>query len=339
MDPLPRTQRLVKLCSDTRINKPDMSTASPQRLPSSPQDASANWAQPGFGRNWQKRFFHWLIRVGGKSRAYHMSCIVTFWYVLLYPSIRRRCRYYLSRRFPDHKGPVRRFLDTFRLARTYAAALVDMTVLEIFGPGAISAVSPDHDRLIQLCSEPRGFVLLHAHVGSFQIGMSALGRFPKRVSTVTIPEARTAMLLGPESAGMIDPRTGLEGVIAMTEALLRGEIVTMMGDRIFGNDQNTAAVQFLGEPALFPITPYRLASATGTPVLVMAAPKTSPDSYELRLLKIIEVPPNLGRNAQDFAPYAQQFADCIERFTQEFPWQYYNFYDLWSEAHRRGRRL
>jgi len=313
-----------------------MSTASPERAPSSPppaaQDPAANWAQPGLGRSWQQGFFHWLIRIGGKARGYHMSHVVTFWYVLLYPSIRRRCRFYLSRRFPDHTGWFRRFLDTYRLARTYGAALVDMTVLDIFGPRSISASCPEHDRLIQLCAEPRGFVLLHAHVGSFQIGMSALTQFPKRVSIVMIPETRAPMLLGPQSASMIDPRSGLQGVIAMTEALLRGEIVTMMGDRIFGSDQNSVAVQFLGDPVLFPVTPYRLASATATPVLVMAAPKTSPNSYELRLLKLIEVPPNLGRNAQDYAPYAQQFADCLEQFTREFPWQFYNFYDLWHDA-------
>ena len=276
-----------------------MNTRATFSSPSPPaQDPSANWAQPGLGRSWQQGFFHWLIRVGGKTRGYHMSHVVTFWYVLLYPSIRRRCRFYLSRRFPDHKGRIRRFLDAYRLARTYGAALVDMTAMEIYGPRAISASSPDHDRLIELCADPRGFILLHAHVGSFQIGMSALARFPKRVSIVMIPEARGPLLLSPQSAGMIDPRTGLAGVVAITEALLRGEIVTMMGDRIFGSDQNAVPVQFLGEPALFPVTAYRLASATATPVLVMAAPKISPNAYELRILKMIEVPPNLGRNPQ-----------------------------------------
>jgi predicted LPLAT superfamily acyltransferase len=167
--------------------------------------------------------------------------------------------------------------------------------------------------------------------------MSALTHFPKRVSIVMIPEPRGPVLLGPQSTSMIDPRTGLQGVMAMTEALLRGDIVTMMGDRTFGSDRNTVAVQFLGDPVLFPVTPYRLASATATPILVMAAPKTSANSYELRLLKIIEVPPHLGRSAQDYAPYAQQFADCLEQFTREFPWQYYNFYDLWQEGGKGSR--
>lgn len=297
-----------------------------------PQSAPAAWAPSGIGRRWQHRFFHWLIRLGGRARGYHVSLMVTFWYVLLYPSIRRRCRHYLDRRFPQRRGMMQKFLDDYRLVRTYGASLIDMVVLEVLGPGSITASCPDHDRLIKLCQEPKGFVLLHAHLGCFQIGLAALTQFPKHVSIVMIPETRAPMLLKPDAAGMIDPRSGLAGVMEMTEALLRGEIVTMMGDRIFGSDQNTVAVKFLGGRILVPVTPYRLASATGTPVLVMAAPKTSPRSYELRVLKIIDVPAKVGRNAADYAPYAQQFADAIQQFTMDYPWQFYNFYDLWGDA-------
>jgi predicted LPLAT superfamily acyltransferase len=297
-----------------------------------PQSAPAAWAPPGIGRRWQHRFFHWLILFGGRARGYHVSMMVTFWYVLLYPSIRRRCRHYLDRRFPRRRGMLQKFLDDYRLVRTYGATLIDMVVLEVLGPGSITASCPDHDRLIKLCQEPEGFVLLHAHLGCFQIGLAALTQFPKHVSIVMIPETRAPMLLKPDAAGMIDPRSGLAGVMEMTEALLRGEIVTMMGDRIFGSDQNTVPVKFLGGTILVPVTPYRLASATATPILVMAAPKTSPRSYELRMLKIIDVPAKIGRNAADYAPYAQQFADAIQQFTMDYPWQFYNFYDLWGDA-------
>jgi predicted LPLAT superfamily acyltransferase len=288
------------------------------------------WAQPGIGLKWQTRFFHRLIRVGGRARCYHIALIVAFWYVLFYPSIRRRCRHYLNRRFPERKGFLRRFLDDYRLVRTYAATLVDMVVLEVLGPASTSATAPEHDRLIQLCSQPNGFVLIHAHVGCFQLGLTALTQFPKHVSIVMIPETHAPMLLKPQAAAMIDARSGIAGVVEMTNALLRGEIVTMMGDRVFGNDQNTVPAKFLGDNVMLPVTPYRLASATECPVLVMAAPKTSPRSYELRVLKIIEVPPNLGRKPADYAPYAQQFADAIEQFTNDYPWQFYNFYDLWN---------
>ena len=309
-----------------------MSTASTPQAPSpAPPQRSQQWAEPDIGPAWRYRFMAWIIRVGGKTRAYHLAYIVTFWYVLFYPSIRARCRFYLKRRFPARNRWFQRLWDAYRLVSSYAITLVDVMILDALGPGVISARCPQHDQLIERCGREKGFVLVHAHVGCFQIGAATLTQFPKRVSIVMIPE--------PESkapATVIDPRSGIEGVVLMTNALLRGEIVTMMGDRIFGSDHNVVPVQFLGSPALFPITPYRLASATGVPVLVMTAPRISRTSYELRLAKVIEVPPNLGRNAADYAPYAQQFADSIEQFTREFPWQVYNFYDVWEQGNNNS---
>lgn len=289
------------------------------------------WAEQGIGPTWRDRFFRWLLRIGGMTRAYHIACIASFWYVLFYPSIRRRCRFYLDHRFPERRGSLRRFLDTFRLVRTYAITLVDMMAMGVLGPTALKAISPDHERLLVLASSDRGFVLLHAHAGCWQVGMSTLGEFPKPVSIVMIPEARTVALFDSRVAGVIDPRTGLQGVMQMTQSLLRGEIVAMMGDRTFGDEQNRVRARFLGGDIWLPITPYRLASATGMPVVVMMAPKTGYRAYELRLIRTIEVPPGLGRNAAAYVPFAQQYADCLEQFVRDYPWQFYNFYDLWSE--------
>jgi predicted LPLAT superfamily acyltransferase len=294
--------------------------------PSSPAD----WAQPKIGQSWQHRFFRNLMRVGGKARGYHMANIVSFWYVLFYPSIRRRCRFYLNRRFPISPNPIRRFLNTFHLVRNFAATLVDMMVLSMFGPASLTCDSPDSSRLKELSSADRGFILLQAHVGCWQVGMSTMGHLSKPISIVMIPEPKTTALFDQRVANVIDPRTGLEGVMQMTEALLRGEIVTMMGDRTFGDEQNTVKTTFLGAEAAFPVTSYRLASATGSPIVVMMAPRTKSGSYEIRLVRVIDVPPSVGRKAQHYASYARQFAECIEQFVQENPWQYYNFYDLWS---------
>jgi predicted LPLAT superfamily acyltransferase len=300
-------------------------------------DGPQNWAERGIGGKWQYRFVCWLMRVGGKARGYHIANFTAAWYVLFRPSIRRRCRFYLRRRFPEHSGWWRRLLDTFRLVRSYGATLVDMKVLEIFGPSALTARSPQHEKLVEISAQPRGLVVLQAHVGCWQIGMSTLGEFSKHVSIVMIPEDQTLALFAAKTPTAIDPRTGLGCVMNMTEALLRGEIVTMMGDRTFGGPQTAVAVRFLGGTAEFPVTPYRLASATGCPVLVLLAPKIGHGAYEVRLAKIIEVPPNLGRDPKNYAQYAQQFADCVEQFAMEFPWQLFNFYDLWAESNTTVR--
>jgi predicted LPLAT superfamily acyltransferase len=283
------------------------------------------WAEPDISPAWKYKFVSWVIRYGGRARAYHIALFASFWYVLFYPSIRQRCRFYLDRRFPARTRWHQRFHDDLKLVRIYAETLADMIILRVLGPNALSAHCPQHDQLIERCAAEQGFLLVHAHVGCFQIGMSALTQFPKAVSIVMIPEPGAA-----PPASIIDSRGGLDTVMQMTAAVLRGEIVAMMGDRIFGSDRNVAPVRFLGGKALFPITAYRVASATHVPVLVMTAPKTAKSSYELRVAKVINVPPGLGRDPAEYAPYAQQFADCIEQFTNDFPWQVFNFYNLWE---------
>jgi predicted LPLAT superfamily acyltransferase len=304
----------------------------PQDTPREIKSRQAVWAAQGIGKNWQQRFFYWLIRLLGKRPAYHISYIVTFWYVLFYPSIRRRCSFYLRRRFPEHRIALRRFLDIYRLVRTFGVTLVDMTAFEILGRRALTVLSPDHDRIIEFSAAAPGFVLVNAHVGCWQLGISSLGTIPKSISLVTLPERKTKAVARDQITNQIDPTTGLDGVIKMTESLLAGGIVVMMGDRTFGDSKNTVVAQFLGAPAAFPLTPYRLASATGLPVLLLTAPRVGPREYEIRLTKVITVAPNLGRSPQAYAPYAQQFADCLEQFVRDHPWQFFNFFDLWQDA-------
>ncbi len=271
------------------------------------------------------------MRLGGMARGYHMANIASAWYVLLYPSIRKRCSFYLCRRFPGRTANFKRILDTFWLVRAYATTLVDIKVLAMFGAEKFTVGSPDHDRLSELARRPEGFVLIHAHVGCWQLGMSTLKQFKKEFTVVMAPDRHTEAMLQHAAMGIINPRTGLQSALQMTQVLLSGQILVMMGDRTIGSDAGTVPVRFLGGEVLFPVAPFRMASATGVPVVVMTAPRTGKRTYELRLAKVIHVPPGLGRVAKNYATYSQQFADCIEQFVAEHPWQFYNFFNLWTE--------
>ncbi len=307
-----------------------MSGDSSTSIPAAAFTRPADWAQPGIGTRLQHQFFYWLMRLGGMARGYHMANIAAAWYVLLYPSIRRRCGFYLTRRFPNRTGPFQRLIDTFRLVRAYATTLVDIKVRAMFGPDKFIVDSPNHDQLVEMAKKPAGFVLIHAHVGCWQVGMSTLNRMNKDVTIVMAPDRHVDEMLKQTGMKMIDPRTGLESALQMTETLLAGNILVMMGDRTIGSDKGVVPVRFLGGEVFFPIAPFRMASATGVPVLVMTAPRTGKRRYCMQLAKVIEVPPGLGRQAKNYAPYSQQFADCMEAFVREYPWQFYNFFNLWA---------
>jgi predicted LPLAT superfamily acyltransferase len=304
-----------------------MSEESRKPVPTNPAD----WAQPGIGTRLQHRFFYWLMRFGGMARGYHMANIASAWYVLLYPSIRRRCGFYLQRRFPDRTGSIQRLIDTFWLVRAYATTLVDIKVRAMFGAEKFQVASPNHDQLVEIAKKSTGFVLIHAHVGCWQVGMSTLDRMNKDATIVMAPDAHTDVMLKQTGMKLIDPRAGLQSAMQMTETLLAGNILVMMGDRTIGSDKGVVPVRFLGGDVLFPIAPFRMASATGVPVLVMTAPRTGKRAYAMQLAKVIEVPPGLGRIAKNYAPYSQQFADCLEEFVEENPWQFYNFFNMWAE--------
>jgi predicted LPLAT superfamily acyltransferase len=201
----------------------------------------------------------------------------------------------------------------------------------MFGAEKFRVDSPNHDQLVEIAKKSTGFVLIHAHVGCWQVGMSTLNRMNKDVSIVMAPDRHMDVMLQQTGMKLIDPRSGLESALQMTETLLAGNILVMMGDRTIGSDKGVVPVRFLGGEVLFPVAPFRMASATGVPVLVMTAPRTGKRAYSMRLAKVIEVPPGLGRVAKNYAPYSQQFADCLEVFVRENPWQFYNFFDLWPE--------
>src|SRR5580765_5059844 len=97
------------------------SSGSDSTVPRPPPDTPAQWAEAGIGPEWRFRFFAWMMRWGGKARGYHLANFAAVWYALFYPSIRKRSAPYLHRRFPKHRNPLKRWVDTFRIVQAYGA--------------------------------------------------------------------------------------------------------------------------------------------------------------------------------------------------------------------------
>jgi len=76
---------------------------------------------------------------------------------------------------------------------------------------------------------------------------------------------------------------------------------------------------------------------TGAPIVVFFSSKTGPSSYRLQLAKVIRVPQISGRRAAAFAPFAQEFAGALEAFSRRYPYQFYNFYNLWATQQAQTR--
>ena len=117
----------------------------------------------------------------------------------------------------------------------------------------------------------------------------------------------------------------------MMGVLKRGEVLSIMGDRVFGDVRGTLPADLLGSPVRVPLSPFKLGSATGAPVAVLFSHKSGPDSYELTVEDVMRVPPEAGRPEEAFLPYAARFTRCLESYVQRHPYQFFNFFDMWEQ--------
>ncbi len=307
-------------------------------MPQDEKTKDAQWSSRSIGSNLQHQFFYLMIRIGGRRAAYALLYIVVFWYVLFYPSIRRKAGFYLRHRFPGEKL----FGHTFRMCLMLGKALVDRAIVGILGPAQMKVKLNGKQELLDLLAEDKGLILINAHAGCWQAAMSAMTFMDTPVSMLMQREDGDVDRHYFEHAGMecpyhiIDPRSYLGGSLEMLGVLKRKEIMSVMGDRVFGNPKNSIRVPFLGEDANFPISAFKLAAATGTPCAILLSYKTGPDSYELTLAKVIRVPEGTGKSHDDLRPSVMELVHTLEDYCENHPYQFFNFFDMWAPLTQEG---
>lgn len=213
--------------------------------------------------------------------------------------------------------------------------LIDRATVGILGLEQMKVTLYGREKLLELLDQRCGFVLLMSHVGSWQVALSALDFVNVPVNLLLEREQGNIDRHYFEYKGIespyriIDPGSYLGGTLEMLEVLKKGEVLSVMGDRVAGSRKSYVKVKFLGEEASFPYSAFKLASAAGVPVVVVFSYKDGSDSYALKFSKIIRVPENLGRSGKHFLPYVSQYVEELESYVKFHPYQFFNFYNMW----------
>jgi len=214
--------------------------------------------------------------------------------------------------------------------------LIDQAIVGTLGPEKMKFTFLGRQKLLDLVHKRSGFVLLMSHVGCWQVALSALHFLKVPVNLLLEQEEGNIDRHYFEQAQIdfplriIDPGDNLGGTLEMLSVLKKGEVLCMMGDRILGSEKNYLKAGFLGEKAPFPFSVFQIASAAQVPVVVFFSYKTGYDTYALEASKIIQVPANLGRSGEAYRPYVAQFIEELETFVQKYPYQFFNFYNMWT---------
>ena len=293
------------------------------------------WSSRSVGTRLGRSIFYGLIRIGGKPLAYFSLYWVVLYYVLCRPSIRRRSDYYLNHRFPNSNW-LKRYIECYNLFAQMGKILIDQAIVGTLGPEKMQFTFLGRQKLLDLVHQRSGFVLLMSHAGCWQVALSALHFLKVPVNLLLEQEEGNIDRHYFEQAQIdfplriIDPGDNLGAPLEMLSVLKKGEVLCMMGDRVLGSEKNYLSAEFLGEKAPFPFSAFQIASAARVPVVVFFSYKTGYGTYALEASKIIQVPENLGRSGEAYRAYVAQFIEALQMFVQKYPYQFFNFYNMWT---------
>ena len=115
---------------------------------------------------------------------------------------------------------------------------------------------------------------------------------------------------------------GVETAVAMKDAIGRGELVIMAGDRVSAGSKSTLRHRFLGRDCAWPKGVYRFARLMDSPVFAVTCICTGWNRYEVRFAAL----------ERDEKGMLDGFVTFLERETLEHPGQWYQFYDFFGSS-------
>jgi predicted LPLAT superfamily acyltransferase len=105
----------------------------------------------------------------------------------------------------------------------------------------------------------------------------------------------------------------------------------MLADRSLGDDA-TLECDFLGEPARFPLGPWRLAAMLRRPVFFMTGLYLGGNRYQLHFVPLADFSATpAGAREAAIADAVHRYADCLTQFCRQAPYNWFNFFDYWQQ--------
>jgi predicted LPLAT superfamily acyltransferase len=243
------------------------------------------------------------------------------------------------RRLRPRAGAVLLALLAFRQFASFGRILCDR-LLVYLRPGDFRIEVSGVQRLRAMRASGKGCILLSAHLGNWELTSFWLHELASAVGTVHVVMVRddfetvqrfTDDRMRGGHTKVIDPRDGLGASLAINAALSAGDIVCMLGDRVFGG-QPAAEARFLGGRARFPVGPFHAAALTGAPILVGFLMKTGLRSYLVHVDAPwpIRLPARRQDRPEALRAAVSRSARRLELQVRRYPQQWHNFYEFWG---------
>jgi len=287
------------------------------------------------GSAWTISFIFWLCRSRFRWLVDVLLYPITLYFFLTAGASRRASRHF----FENATGRFN-WLDHYRQLLCFARSLVDRVVVLSGGAGDFQVNPVGREQLLDVGARGKGVILLGSHLGNFEAAKALLksqADFDVHIVAYfggSQKIRRVLDALNPELASMIIDPTDPDAVFSMRDVIEKGGILAILGDRT-GIGEKRLPVSFLDEPTHFPAGPYLLASILHCPVYCFFALRVGKRQYDSFVIKLAEqVHLTRGRREEDATLYAQKYADLLAEKARQYPYNWFNFYEFWTERRK-----
>ena len=280
----------------------------------------------------------WIALKLGRRVARAMLLPICVYYLAIAPASRAASRRFLGRAL----GRAPTMADLFRHHHSFAAVLLDRAYLLSGREQMFDVRIHGAELMEQILARGQGCVLLGAHLGSFEI-LRVLGKQRKGLAVKLVMYQENAQkvasilqALNPDMANSIINLGTPDAMLKVQECLEHGEWVGFLSDRILRGEKHLAC-PFLGEPAIFPTGPARLAGALKCPVVFMTGLYWGGLRYDVHFELLADGQPSgHGQREQQAQQLVRGYVERLEYYCRSAPYNWFNFYDFWNEHEGRA---
>lgn len=279
----------------------------------------------------------WLVsatRLLGRRLTRWVLLPTVLYFICFAAAARTASRDYLRRVLPQHPT----LWNIARHFHTFASCALDRVVLLGGTNGGIDVRMHYTPGAQAIRKSGQGCLLLMAHVGSFEaIRAKGVIEFALPIKIVMDREhgrMYTQILekIRPELKDFVldSSERGPGLVMQIKQALDNQKMVCIMADRPRAGEP-TVLVDFLGDQAQLPASPWIMAGVLGVPVMIGFVLYRN-GSYDAFIEDFAVAVKLDRRNRMESAQtYAQCYAQRMEHHVRNAPYNWFNFYDFWAQ--------
>jgi predicted LPLAT superfamily acyltransferase len=292
----------------------------------------ASWEGKSRGSVFGYRIFVWTIKHLGLNFAYFLLIFVSAYFVFVSKKAFGSMFYFFHIRLEQS-----RFKSIINIYRNYyllGQGLIDKTAVLAGFKDKFNFILEGKEHLLEMRD---GGILISGHIGNWEVGGKALDFIDKRISLVVSDGEGPAIkeyisdILTDRNVHFIKISNDFSHLFEIKQALANKELIAFLGDRFIDGNQ-TVKIDFLGEPALFPLGPWHMASYFNVPVSYVFAVKESRKQYRFYAtpLKFIPSVKNPMERSELVGDSIKEYVSEFERITRKYPLQWHNYYNFWK---------